>query len=141
MDDLERFVIEHACMKLMVGYCVHADHGRADEFAALFAEDGAWVQGSGDEIRGREALRGYILGRPGRTLTRHLITNLLVDVISANSASGTAYALVFRERDYDGSGSATIPPPGAVIEYQDEFIRAAEGWRIQRRRSIPIFRS
>jgi hypothetical protein len=139
MNELERFGIEHACTKLMVGYCVYADHGQADEFAALFAEDGAWVQGSGNEIRGRAALRAYILGRPGRTLTRHIITNLLVNVISADAATGTAYALVFRDRDYDGSGSAPMRPPDAVIEYQDEFNRTAEGWKIQRRRSIPIF--
>ena len=140
MNDLERLAIEHACMKLMVGYCVHADHDQADEFAALFAEDGVWVQGSGGEIRGRDALRAYIRGRPGRTLTRHMITNLLVDVVNDNAATGIAYALVFRDRDYDGSGSAAMRAPGSVVEYRDEFTRTPEGWKIQRRRSVGVFR-
>lgn len=42
-SSVDTVAAEHACMKLMVGYCVYADHGQADEFAALFAEDGAWV--------------------------------------------------------------------------------------------------
>ncbi len=141
MTNLERLAIEQACMKLMVGYCVHADHDHADEFAALFAEDGAWVQGSGAEIRGREALRNYIISRPGRTITRHLITNVLIDVVSANAATGIAYAVVFRDRSHDGSGSAPMRPPDAVIEYRDEFRHTAEGWKIQRRRTVPVFRS
>jgi uncharacterized protein (TIGR02246 family) len=140
MNDLERLAIEHDCMKLMAGYCVHADHDQADEFASLFAEDGVWVQGSGGEIRGRDALRAYIRGRPGRTLTRHLITNLLVNVASDTAATGIAYAVVFRDRDYDGSGSAPMRAPGGVVEYHDEFTRTAEGWKIKSRRTIPVFR-
>lgn len=141
MNDLDRLAIEHACTKLMVGYCVHADHGQADEFAALFAEDGVWVQGSGKEIRGRTALHDYIVGRPGHTVTRHVIANLLVDVVSADAATGVAYAVVFRDRDHRGDGPAPMRPPDGVVEYRDEFARTGEGWKIQRRRSIPIFHS
>jgi hypothetical protein len=140
MDERERLAAEQACMKLMVGYCVYADHGQADEFASIFAPDGAWVQGTGGEIRGRDALRAYIVNRPGGTLTRHVITNMLVDVVDDKAAKGIAYATVFRDREYDGSGSAPMRPPGSVIEYHDEFTRTAEGWKIKRRRTVPIFR-
>lgn len=138
--DLDRVAAEHDCMKLMVGYCVHADHGDADKFAELFSEDGAWVKGSGDEIRGRDALRAYINGRSPRVYTRHVITNMLVDVVDTTTATGVAYAVVFRDRDYGGSGAAPMRPPEAVVEYRDEFQRTGEGWKIQRRRSIPAFR-
>lgn len=138
--ELDRIAAEHDCMKLMVGYCVHADHGDADAFAALFAEDGAWVQGAGDEIRGREALRAYIKGRSPRVLTRHVIANMLVDVVDDTMATGVAYAVVFRDRDYNGSGAAPMRAPEAVVEYRDQFLRTAEGWKIYRRRSIPAFR-
>jgi uncharacterized protein (TIGR02246 family) len=137
--ELDLVAIEHACMKLMVGYCVHADHGDADAFANVFAEDGAWVQGSGQEVRGRDALRAYIKGRPPRVFTRHVITNMLVDVISDQAATGVAYAVVFRDRDYGGDGPAPMPAPETVVEYRDEFRRTPEGWRIVRRRSIPAF--
>jgi hypothetical protein len=140
MNAVERVAIEQACMKLMVGYCVYADHDRADDFAALFTDDGIWIQGSGDEVRGRDALRNYILKRPGRTLTRHLITNLLVNVADSDHATGTAYALVFRDRDYHGSGHAPMRAPGSVVEYEDEFVRTSSGWKIRRRRTIPVFR-
>ena len=139
MDHLERIAIEHDCMKLMVGYCVYADHDQADEFASMFSEDGVWVQGSGEEVRGRDALRAYIRGRPGRTLTRHMITNILVTVVSEDVATGIAYAMPFRDRDY-GGGTAPMRAASGVIEYHDEFTRTAEGWKIQRRRSVPVFR-
>lgn len=140
MDPIKRFAIEHECMKLMVGYCIHADHHQADEFASVFAEDGVWVQSSGEEIRGSDALRAYIRGRPGGTLTRHVITNMLVDVKDDGIATGIAYAMPFRDREYDGSGSAPMRAASSVIEYHDEFRRTAEGWKIQRRRSVPVFR-
>jgi uncharacterized protein (TIGR02246 family) len=131
---------EHACMRLMVGYCVYADHGQADEFAALFAEDGAWVQGSGQEIRGRDALRAYIKGRSPRVFTRHVITNMLVDIVDEDRATGVAYAVVFRDRDHAGDGPAPMCAPEAVVEYRDEFRRTAEGWKFVRRQSIAAFR-
>jgi hypothetical protein len=140
MDHLERVAIEHDCMKLMVGYCIHADHDQADEFASVFSEDGVWVQGSGEEVRGRDALSAYIRGRPGRTLTRHVITNMLVAVVSGDMATGIAYAMAFRDRDYDGGGTAPMRAASGVLEYHDEFRRTDEGWKIQLRRSVPVFR-
>jgi len=138
--EFDRIAAEHDCMKLMVGYCVHADHGDAAAFADLFAEDGAWVQGSGQEVRGRDALRTYINGRSPRVFTRHVVTNMLVDVVSDQAAVGVAYAVVFRDRDHSGPGPAAMRAPEAVVEYRDEFRRTPEGWRILRRQSIPAFR-
>jgi len=138
-EDIDLVAAEHECIKLMVGYCVHADHGDAEAFAALFAEDGAWVQGSGQEIRGRDALRAYIRARSPRVLTRHVSTNMLVRVVDAHTATGVAYAVVFRERDYDGAVPAPMRLPEAVIEYRDEFRYTSDGWRIMRRQSIPTF--
>ncbi len=50
MTPLDQTVIESLCRRLMIAYCIHADHGDAERFAALFADDGVWVQGNGNEI-------------------------------------------------------------------------------------------
>lgn len=72
--------------------------------------------------------------------TRHVITNMLVDVVDESSATGVAYAVVFRDRDHGGDGPAPMRAPEAVVEYRDEFRRTAEGWKIARRQSIAAFR-
>lgn len=140
MDEKDRLLIEEACKRAMVGYCVHADHNDAEAFANVFAEDGAWVQGGGEEVRGRAALAQYIRNKSAKGLTRHFMTNMLVDVIDENRAKGVAYVMAIRDKDFEGKGLGKLQPPNGVSEYQDEFVRTKDGWRISRRRTVALFK-
>ena len=53
MTDLERMYIEHECLKLVHGYCVHYDSEDNAAFVDLWADDAVWV-GSAGELTGIE---------------------------------------------------------------------------------------
>lgn len=106
------------------------DQGRADEYAALFTEDGVFEVVGGPEVRGREALAGMVeaaSGRPVRTL--HMVSNVLVTV-TGESATGQAYVQLLALSDR----ALRVVTVGT---YDDTFVRAAAGWQLSRRRFEP----
>ena len=59
--------------------------------------------------------------------------NQLVHVVDESHATGTSYAIVFREPSpQEGVISARVTPR-SLVEYQDTYRRTAEGWKIARR--------
>jgi hypothetical protein len=65
--------------------------GEPDSVAELFTPDGMWEwPAGGRRVAGREALRRYFGSRPADRLSRHMMTNILVTVTSADTATGTS---------------------------------------------------
>ena len=46
MDELEQFLIERACARLITEYCHFVDHGEAGKISGQFTEDGVWASAS-----------------------------------------------------------------------------------------------
>ena len=66
-------------------------------------------------------------------MSRHVCTNLLIDVIDENNATGVVYVTLFR---HDGDPARRVSYrglPDVIGEYRDSFVRTAEGWRFKRR--------
>lgn len=106
------------------------DQGRAEEYAALFTEDGEFEVVGGPRVQGREALAGLVsaaAARPGRTL--HMVSNVLVTV-TGDSATGQAYVQLLALAD---AALRVV----AVGTYNDAFVRTAAGWQLSRRRFEP----
>ena len=67
-----------AIRDLTARYCLYIDTGRAEEWAALWTEDGEFDLG-GRVVRGRDELREHAVHmEPGRV--HHLATNLVIEV-------------------------------------------------------------
>ena len=133
MNDTDRMLIEHECRKLMLLYCRHVAHLAPEAFAALFTEDAYYNTAAHPEMNGRAEILDWIRAYPRNRRARHCSTNQIVEVIDADNATGTSYAMVFRQEDpVDGAPSANVAPR-AVVEYRDKFRRTAEGWRIAER--------
>ena len=134
MDELQRIVIEHECRKLMSLYCHHIDHQDAEGFAGLYAEDAYYKPAAAPApILGRPAILDWIKAYPGHRLGRHLTTNEIVEVVDAEHATGSCYAVVFRDPDPQPGVLSDRVTPRSVCEYRDEFRRTADGWRFSRR--------
>ncbi|MPY93757.1 MAG: nuclear transport factor 2 family protein [Acidimicrobiia bacterium] len=137
MDELERLLAERACERLIVDYCRFVDFGEASRIAELFTENGTWES---DEVvmSGRADIRARFLERQGvtRRVSRHLCTNVGIDVLSADEAEGLCYLVNYRHDRQEGDSDAVVPAelPKFVGEYHDRFRRTAEGWRFERRR-------
>jgi hypothetical protein len=112
-------VIERACERLVVDFAYFSDHREYESLAALFTENSTMTRPSGTVLAGREAIVRSYMATPAERVTRHICTNIRIAVESADRARGMTYAAV-----YSTNGNPRIG------EFEDEFLRTAEGWRI-----------
>lgn len=134
VDPIEQLLAERARQRLLLDLIRRLDFQEPASVAELFTEDGTWAWPAGDRlVRGREALRTYFGSRPADRLSRRLMSNVLVEVTSADTASATSYFTTYRVDGYDG-GTVPAGPPVRIGHYEDAFRRSAEGdWLLQAR--------
>ena len=137
MRDKKRHRIERECGKLPLLFAKYADNGDYEAIAELFAEDCVYARPfqPGVEHRGRETVRTMFRDRPP-ILVRHVVSNVLVEVISDTEARGTNYVTML-------SNHASIEPPqeaGGIYvgEFTDHYVKARDGWKFQSRHGIIV---
>ena len=142
LSPLERIEIERACERLLYAYSGALDVGDVSAAADLFAENGSMSRPMAPDqvIQGRETIRASLLTRPKTLLTRHLATNIAIDVEGHDSARGISYLTMI----------ATTPPQGAQPpfvsqgpiyfgQFVDRFVREKGEWKfLERRGSIQM---
>jgi SnoaL-like domain len=137
MNDLTRLLAERACERLIVEYTRRVDFGRAAEIADLFCPDSEW-QGTDLHLTNREQIREWFVKRQGvtRRVSRHVCTNIAVDVISEDEATSICYMINYRHDRQAGDLSLPVPVevPKFVGELHDRFRREPDGWRFASRR-------
>lgn len=112
-------------------YAFAYDQGRADDFAALFTDTGAFEIAGGAVVSGRAALAGMVTAAAARSGdTMHVVSNVLVSV-AGDSATGRAYVVLLAMDE----GALRIVTAGT---YEDSFDRTADGWLLSRRRFEPV---
>jgi 3-phenylpropionate/cinnamic acid dioxygenase small subunit len=123
-----------AITALVMTYAERLDAGDLDGVAALFAH-ATWRSPARTEpLRGAEEVRhaydGVVLYE-GVPATRHVVTNLVVELEPPDRARARSYFTVFQARpDF---------PLQAIIcgRYHDTFERAAGAWRFTDRLILP----
>ncbi|WP_245647559.1 nuclear transport factor 2 family protein [Novosphingobium lentum] len=125
----ERRAIEQDCARLIALYANLNDEGRWEEVAALYAEDGTMTRPTAPDapVVGRAAILAAFRSRPPRT-TRHVCSNVVIDVEGPDAARGTSAMLLFTGADAPLVGS-----------FHDRFVRTAGGWKIAERRGSLTF--
>ena len=122
--------IVKVCTDLFVSYARHVDFGDYDRFVDLFTDDA--VLDLGFHLQGKERIRKSMSKRDPELRSRHVMTNIAIDVIDAQSASGIAYLTLYRH-----IGPETLSPtainlqgPAGVGHYSNTFTKTTDGWRI-----------
>ncbi len=125
----ERRAIEQDCARLVALYANLNDAARWEDVAALYAEDGRMARPTApdDWIVGRDAILTAFRSRPART-TRHVCSNVVIDVLDESHASGESAMLLFT-----GEGA---PKVGS---FHDRFVRVQGEWRFAERRGSLTF--
>jgi hypothetical protein len=133
----ERIEIERACERIVYAYSRALDLGDMSAAADFFAENGSFARPMAPDkiIQGREAIRTALLTRPKTLLTKHLATNVMIDVVSRDEASGLSY-LTMISTTPPGDAAAPHVSAGPVYfgEIKDRFVREGGGWKILERR-------
>jgi len=128
MDESKRREIEWDCTRVCIEYARRVDFKDYAGFAALFAEDG--ILEAGVRVQGRETILQGLKQRDEQLRSRHVMTNIAIDVRDADHATGVSYLSLYRHvgPESDQAGPVAFSGPVLVGHYVDAFVRSAEGW-------------
>lgn len=134
-ETLDALLAKQACHDLVMRFVACNDRRDPQGLAALFAENGVLVRPNGDTLVGPAAIAAAYADRPADRLTRHLVGNVLIDATSPTSAVGSSTVLLWSGSAQDTPGPFGRPAQGRQVmgEFEDTFVRTAQGWRIARR--------
>lgn len=122
--------IVSSCKALFIDYARYVDFGDYASFVDLFTEDA--VLDLGFVAEGKENIRRSMSKRSSELRSRHVLTNLAVDVRSETFACGIAYLTLYRHVGPESLDAAAVllRGPAGVGHYSGEFRLTAQGWRI-----------
>ena len=139
MSEDERRAIEADCERLIKQYINRNDAQDWAAVAALYTEDARFARPSnpGAFIEGRAAILASFTARPPRA-QRHVMANIVIDVVSANEARGFSVIVLYMgDAASAGSGHGGLPvkdPKSPLIgSFTDKLVRTADGWRFAER--------
>jgi hypothetical protein len=142
LSTAEQIEIERACERIVYAYSRALDLGDMSAAADLFAENGLMARPMAPEqvIQGRDAIRASLLTRPKTLLTKHLATNVTIDVESRNSARGiSCLTMIATTPPNDGKPPFVSTGPVYFGEFKDRFVRENGVWKfLERRGSIQM---
>jgi hypothetical protein len=138
----ERIEIERACERLVYAYSRALDLGDMNTAADCFAEQGSMARPMMPDqvIQGRETIRASLLTRPKTLLTKHLATNVIIDVESRDAARGLSYlTMISTTPPADAKPPFASQGPIWFGEFKDRFVRENGVWKfLERRGSIQL---
>jgi len=132
--------IREACTALSIAYARAVDFRDYESFVELFTEDGELD--TGRPLVGRTAIREAMRHRPDELKSRHVLSNIFIDVIDADTARGISYLTLYRHVGPESLRGQPIEfsGPAAVGHYEDQFVRAGDGFLFSRRKLHLTFR-
>lgn len=131
LSEIEKAAIAHECAQVLYKYSYAQDMRDADGITETFADNGVWQSGQ-SSATGREAIaakaKAYMMSE-GYFTSRHVISNVIIDVKDRDHASGTAY---ISDYFYDPKklSEAKFIAPVLIGIYSNEYVRTAKGWRL-----------
>ncbi|MEY4760691.1 MAG: hypothetical protein RLZZ200_547 [Pseudomonadota bacterium] len=137
LSPAERIEIERACERVLLDYCRALDLGDMSAAADCFAEHGSMARPMTPDvvIQGRETIRASLLTRPRTLLTKHLTTNIQIDVQDRDNATGLSYLTMISTTPPDGAKPPYVSAgPLWFGECADTFVRENGVWKLKDRR-------
>jgi hypothetical protein len=142
MEDQEKTIIEAECRQLALRFMALNDQQNWSEMCALLTDDASFARPTDPDnpIIGRLEIQAVFEARPAGKITRHICTNMIITVESADKASGSMYALLYTgATDNEGDLGIVADRRQLIGEFYDDYVRTDEGWRIAKRSGRIIF--
>lgn len=132
----DRVAIVQECNQLIARFAIANDDRDADALAGMFVEDGIFVRPTkpNEPYKGRETIREAFRAKPASLVTRHIVANTVVDVVSANEAKVHSYLLLYTAPATD-SGLPKADPKQLLGAFDDVIVKDGDGvWKFRERR-------
>ena len=143
MDSQQKQSIELTCSKLVNLYYQHNDQGDFKAASELFAEDGAFARPTDPEnfTVGRANILAAYESRPRDRIARHIISNIIIDVVDDTHARGTCYATLFMAPiDAEKAAFGVKANDSQLMgEFDMEFVLTDDGWKFSRSTGRIVF--
>lgn len=132
MKDKKRARIEAEVAKLPLLFAHYADNGDHEAMAELFTEHCSYARPfqPGFPFHGRAAVQAIFRDRKP-ILVRHIVTNVLVEVLSENEARGTNYLTMLSSHE-----GIDAPQPATTLYvggFEDHYAKTEGRWRFMSR--------
>lgn len=132
----ETALIVQACVQLIARFAQATDGADAETLAGMFVEEGVFIRPTkpDEPYVGRETIRQGFLARPAGLVMRHLVTNTVVDAVSATEARARSYLLLYTAPATE-SGLPKANAKQMLGAFEDHIVRDTDGaWRFRERR-------
>ena len=138
----EERAIEWDCQKVWRECYHYIDHHEFEKAVPLFTEDVSW-DNAGLELKGRDELLEALNGCLGNDTIRHVLANMVVNVIDENHAEARAYNTISysregRREDWTARCNSRAHTGSSIIT--QKFRRVGDEWQIAARWGLFIFR-
>jgi hypothetical protein len=135
-----KVALEHACARVILALARFTDNGDYAAALALFCDD-ATMDRDGEVFSGITALRQAYAQRPANRITRHVVSNIVVQLDGTDRARATSYVTVYRHVVDPDHPEPPYRKAGADVlgQYQDALVHTATGWRLASRTTRTIF--
>jgi hypothetical protein len=143
LSGLEVLAIERACERLIAEFFEAIDLRNEAHLHNLFTQDATYARPiePNTVIGGRDAIVKMFEARPAGRVTRHICSNVRVTVESAERATAVSRVVL-----YTGPTEPPAHPQFGfkadarqlVGEFDDVFVKTAQGWRFHSRRGRVI---
>ena len=139
MDEERRRAIEWDCTRTLTRFINALDAGDYETMAGLMAENGVWKRPGGNAV-GPAGLLEAMKDRPRDLIIRHVISNVAIEVIDDDNASGITYLTVYRHQGPPPeSGPAPLAGVHMVGVSHNRLVRELGGWKISEKRTSRSF--
>ena len=137
LSDIEVLGIERACERLVFEFFRCLDTRNEAGLEQVLTEDVTYARPLEPTkvITGRDVLIKAFTARPKR-FGRHLCSNMLITVDSADRAHGTHHVMLISgpEENPDATFGYKADARQLIGEFDDQFVKTSQGWRISSRR-------
>jgi hypothetical protein len=139
LTEQKKLAIEREAERVLLRFFHHLDGDEFEALAGLMAEDGVWHR-QGKLLRGPGMVREAMAARPKGRRTRHLVTNLILDVVDERHVQAIYYLTAFGYNGATPGEPAPMELPVSVGTYREKLVLTPAGWRVAEISSETAFR-
>jgi hypothetical protein len=139
LSDVEAAAIRDICERQILKFARLNDAGEHQALAAMFTETGTFARPADPDnfVQGRDAIFAFFRDRPARR-TRHIMTNILVEVESAVRARAHSLVTLFM----GPIESETLQCDAVLVgDFRDHLEKVGDRWLFAERRGNLTFKS